>query len=736
VKEFADRSEPIVGQAVKQALRRLSRTVAALLAVMGGACNSGPTNVPPALEVVIGSGDGQFGVVGTQLQSPLRAVVRSAENGQPRRGVTILWDVTSGAATLVGASSVATDSTGSAEVRVRLGATPGEVAVRARIADQQGVSTEFHVFGVAEPTLSAVDPGSGAPGDTITVTGSNFSPVALQDVVLFSGVRGSVVSASSTSLRVVVPRCLPARDVDVHVQLGVVASADTLSFTVTGGGASTTLVVGQGLDIADDEGLECYLLTGGAGVSYLTLVYSASTVGAARHSFRLTALSSLGGVVPVAAPSSTASPSEMWGGRSVLPDPQAAWDERIRGLEGAAIRGRSARGTPSPTAVSGAPAPVPAVGEARSFNVLNPQGGFDRVGAVARAVGTRGAIFVDTLAPAGGFNTAELDSLVTRFDEVIHPRVTATFGAASDLDANGRIIILLTPAVNRLTPPGSSGFIGGFFYGIDLLPSSTGSNGAEVFYSIVPDPTGIYGNARSKASVSSVVPPILAHELQHMVHFNERILVRNASSQEALWLSEALAQMAEEMVYRDYLALADTASQTMFRSGTRARSRQYLQRPDTVSVIVSTGQGSLPERGAGFLQLLYVEDQLEGNVLERLTQTTLTGVANVESAVALGWPDLLANWWAATYLDQPGPESGVLTYPDIDLKGFLAPFPLSPTAIGSGGASASGSLWSSSVRYFVVTPGAGVSIAMRLGGDGGAASIPHAAMRMRIIRIS
>ena len=34
-------------------------------------------------------------------------------------------------------------------------------------------------------------------------------------------------------------------------------------------------------------------------------------------------------------------------------------------------------------------------------------------------------------------------------------------------EANDRVIIIFTPAVNRLTEPGSDGFVGGFFYGLD-----------------------------------------------------------------------------------------------------------------------------------------------------------------------------------------------------------------------------------------------------------------------------
>jgi hypothetical protein len=717
---------------VSIAVRRFARPLVPFGLVIATACNAPSTIVLTPLEVVIGSGDGQFAVVNTQIQAPLRVVARTGGALQPKEGVTILWDVLSGGASLVGPTSVVTDSTGSAEVRVRLGPLPGEVVVRARVSDQQGVSVSFHAFGVNRPTL-APGPTSGAAGDTITLTGTGFSPTPVQDVVLFSGVRGRVVSASGTTLRVVVPTCLPGRVVNVHVQLGVVASADTLSFTVTSGGSETTIPVGGVLDVADEEGFACHLLGGGAGASYLAIVYSASTTGAARHPFQLTALSSVGPPLPAA---SAGAPAGSASGAVTGTNLQATWDQHVRDLETELVRGRKQRTRASGAPAAAPPAAVPALGEVRSFNVLNAQGGFERVGAVARSVSSQAAIFVDTLAPAGGFAVSELDALAARFDQRIYPRVTTTFGAASDLDANDRVVILFTPAVNRLTPPGSSSFIGGFFYGVDLLPSTNGSNAGEVFYAIVPDPTGIHGNNRSKSQVASVVPAILAHEFQHMVHFNERILVRDASGQEALWLAEGLAQMAEEMVARDYELQGDTASRNMFRSGARQRSRTYLQRADTVSVIVTTGQGSLAERGAGFLHLLYVEDQLRGDALERLTQTTLTGVANVEAVVGKPWPALLADWWAATYLDAPDPETGPLTYPHIDLKGYLAPFPLSPSPIGASGASASGLLWSSSAAYYIVTPGVGVSIALRLGGDGGAASPAHAALRIRMIRVS
>jgi len=291
--------------------------------------------------------------------------------------------------------------------------------------------------------------------------------------------------------------------------------------------------------------------------------------------------------------------------------------------------------------------------------------------------------------------------------------------------------------VNKLTPRGSPGFVGGFFYGNDLLPAQPNSNKGEIFYALVPDPAGMYSDAHSTATVLSVVPAVLAHEFMHMIHFNQRVLVRNASGQESLWLSEALAQMAEELVARAYDDMDSVKSAALFRSGDRLRAGKYLQGTDSVSLVVTTGQGSLAERGAGFLFLLYLEDQRDLDVLTRLTQTTRTGVANVEAVVGGSWPDLIADWWSAIYLDGPGPESGPLVYPSVNLRAYLGSYySLAPDSPGASDFTASGWLPSSSAAYYLVTPPLEGSMAVRIGGQAGGASSPQASLRMRIIRVS
>jgi hypothetical protein len=720
--------------------RPYARSMAAIVVLLlAGSCSSGPTAVgTPQIEVVVASGDGQYATVGQRFGAPLRVIVRNTSTQKPRSGISVVWTVEAGDAAIVGLSTAVSDSTGSTETRVSLGAQTGEVSVRATIQNGTGASADFLLYSVGRPSLDAVAPTSSAPGETVTLTGLNFSSDADQNVVLFSGIRGRVLTASSTQLTVEVPPCLPARGVSVRVQLGTVAS-DSAALTVEAGGTVHSLAVGETLNATDAAGLTCYALPGSGAEQYLAVVYSASTVGTALHPFQLTGL---GSSVPLASPSateasvarSTSVERRYRGGETS--DPQSVWDTRLRTLEaGLTPRGRPA-GSRATTQAVGGPDRIPMVGERKSFQVFTASGDFQEVTAVAEYVGSQAVLFVDEAAPSGGYTQADLRLFSDRFDEVIFPTVTDNFGAVSDLDGNGRVVILFTPAVNALTDRGADGFVGGFFFGLDLLPEKDNSNAAEIFYTLVPDPTGVFSDARPKKRLLEVMPAILVHEFQHMVHFNERVLMRGAQANEALWLSEGLAQYAEELVARQYATRGDSASQELFLVGTRDRSRRYLAGTDSVSVIVSSGQGSLAERGAGFLHVLYAADRFGGDLIGRLTRTEDTGVANLESKTGTLWADLLSDWWSAVFLDGLGAETPPMLFPGVDLRYFLGdPFPLNPSDPGSGDFIDAGFLRSSSAKYYIVTPSSGGYMILRLGGDSGSASLVQAALRMRIVRI-
>jgi hypothetical protein len=714
--------------------RRRARPALVILCVLSPGCGDVTTAPePPALEVVVAGGDAQYGTPRQVLEGPLRAVVREKGGGAARKGVTVFWSVQEGDATLEGVAAAVTDSTGSTFKSVRLGNGLGAVRVRAAVQGQETAWADFQAFVVGVPELTALSVAAARPGDVVRLRGRNFSALAEQDVVLFSGIRGRVLSAAQEELQVEVPTCLPAGDVEVTVQLGgVVSQARRLGIDEEGD--ETRLDPGSALDIDDPAGLACLRLPADSGARYLAVVTSASAVAAASYGFVLRGLAS----PPEAQPPGQAAPGTVRGSIPWRPDFGEIFETGLRLQDAALVRAFPRRA--APPARTTVPATVPSVGDRRTFKVLTTTGGFDDVAAVVRYVGAQAALYVDETAPAGGFDPSALATLASEFDDVIYPTVTGTFGMPSDLDGNGRIAILFTPAVNRLTPRGSSGFVGGFFYGLDLLDGD-GSNHGEIFYALVPDSAGVYSDPRSRSRVLDVTPAILAHEFQHMVHFNERVLKLGAPNTEAVWLSEGLAQMSEELVARAYERKGDPVSTERHREGNRTRARRFLADPGAVSLIVTTGQGSLEERGAGWLHVLYLWDRGGGNdVLGRLTRTTRTGIANVTAVMGEAWPDLVADWESAIYLDGLGPVAFAYEYPHLSLRDLLSapgsPYPLSPEALGGGNFVRDGSLWASSARHYILIPPSGGSLTLRLGGAGGGNAPAAANLRLRIVRLS
>lgn len=715
--------------------------VLALVVVL--ACSKSPVGPGlPALEVISAGGDGQYGTAGVELPEPLRIVVRAAESKLPVEDVDVRWEVVSGDATLLGPDVRVTDDTGAAEISLRLGSSRGEITIAATVAGQSEATAVLHAFLVGKPVVTSVEPTEIEAGESVSLEGENFSPVPDQNVVLFSGIRGRVTSATATRLVVDVPDCLAPRDsVSVRTSLGMVSS-DSIEVSVVSGGPVLAMSVGQGVVLDDPRALDCIRLSGEGGAAFMAMPYSSSTVAAALHPFQLTGLAH---TAVLTAPGrqgkrSFRALSESDGGPpgSGPTSAQERFESRIRLEEGVLIEQRQRehlllREIPSPVAAP------PVVGQTRNFFVYNgqtdPSTRFDEITATVRYVGTHVAIYVDNDAPEPGFTNADLEALAARFDQVIRPTVTDAFGQPSDLDGTGRIAVLFTPVVNGLTPRESTSFVGGFFFGRDLMPELSSSNAAEVFYALVPDSAAIYSDRRDREQVLKVVPGILAHEFQHMVHYNQRVLLRDGS-QDALWMLEGLAQMAEELVARAYEEGAAALDAELFRDGNRRRARLFLERPDTVSLIVSSGRGTLGERGAGFLFLMYLHQQHGDDLLGRLTRSTRTGVANVEAEVGAEWSTLLSDWATAMFLDGSTAASDRFSYPGFDLWGFLEdPPPFGVQLRGGSDFERSGSLPSASLQYFILRPPEGGSLSIAIGGAGGGSHRSGAAFGLRIVRI-
>src|SRR6185436_17623230 len=70
------------------------------------------------------------------------------------------------------------------------------------------------------------------------------------------------------------------------------------------------------------------------------------------------------------------------------------------------------------------------------------------------------AIIVEDLGnPGGGFSDDEYRAMARTIDTLVYPMDTAAFGVPTDIDGNGRVVVLFTKAVNALTPRNAAGIV-------------------------------------------------------------------------------------------------------------------------------------------------------------------------------------------------------------------------------------------------------------------------------------
>ena len=298
------------------------------------------------------------------------------------------------------------------------------------------------------------------------------------------------------------------------------------------------------------------------------------------------------------------------------------------------------------------------------------------VEATLMKIGQRSAIYVDTNAPSPRLSQADLDGLRAIFDTLLYRVDTLAFGRESDIDGNGVVIVLMTNRVNQLVPAPTTcpdGYVAGFFFGADIDPFfRTQYNNGEIFYTIVADQGGTLSCPHPVSQVTRQVPLTLVHEFQHMISYNQHVLVRSGQAGEILWLNEALSHYAEERAGRSFLP-GDSLSFCRFVAGDLYNAGQYLAAPESYFLVDTAGIGGLAERGAYWLFLRYLIDQyadpssssppplLAADAYTRsLVNTSATGVTNVvQRAGNTPFATLVSRWALANWVS--------------DLSGFPAP---------------------------------------------------------------
>jgi hypothetical protein len=294
------------------------------------------------------------------------------------------------------------------------------------------------------------------------------------------------------------------------------------------------------------------------------------------------------------------------------------------------------------------------------------------------AVSDRAIVVSDTANPASGFTTEDYQSFGSVFDTLVYPVDTLNFGVPTDIDNNQRVILFFTRAVNELTPPNQNFFVGGFFFGRDLFPVASagslqgcaGSNFAEMFYLLVPDPDGIVNqNVRTLDFVRSTTVGTLAHEFQHLINASRHLYVNLNPNFEDSFLDEGLAHIAEELTfYRasgfapgqnlNFQAIQSSQnSQTAFDNFGAAnfrRFREFLTSPLINSPYASNA--SIMTRGAIWSFLRYAADRRGGSEHDMWFQLAnppagVHGLSNLTQSVTPDVSAWIRDWTVANYAD-------------------------------------------------------------------------------------
>lgn len=143
--------------------------------------------------------------------------------------------------------------------------------------------------------------------------------------------------------------------------------------------------------------------------------------------------------------------------------------------------------------------------------------------------------------------TAEMDNVQakpvdwsvigTQFSQTngIYDKMVAAYGAPSDLDNNGQVVILYYAMTSTWTL--------GYFYSVDLFPDQ-GNDQMEIFYMNLT-----WGGEGVTDPAGGDMVRTLAHEFQHLINFARRRLLASPSLPDMdTWMNEGLSESAEQLV--------------------------------------------------------------------------------------------------------------------------------------------------------------------------------------------
>ena len=233
-----------------------------------------------------------------------------------------------------------------------------------------------------------------------------------------------------------------------------------------------------------------------------------------------------------------------------------------------------------------------------------------------------------------GLNASQedLESSATEYEETIYPKVTGAFGTewTPGVDGDPHLYVIIANLRG----------VGGYYNAADEYPSQ--------IRPVSNEHEAIYINARYLPVGSQAFSKVLAHELQHAVHWNH-------DPTEETWVGEGLSELAVT------IAGYEVASVSAFlRAG-----------PTSLTIWPAGNVGKASNYGAASLFMHYLTEHYGGrNDLRPLILEPSDGIAGVDSFLATGgygvdFTGIFRDWAVANLLDE---DSGLYAYTEMDIR--------------------------------------------------------------------
>lgn len=556
-------------------------------------------------------------------------------------------------------------------VEIPVGAESGllDVSIQSDIYQLAGISTARVTI---PPELVHLSPKRSLPGVPLTIYGRNFGTDRTAVKVQLGAVKtlgpGDLTSFSSTRMTFLAPTtAIVPEGTSVSIRVLINDSPSDTALTWTSYNTALTTISNYGIyefsTVSNANTLHLAKLDNSSRIAFVNILAGDGSLSlAGSFSYTLTAL--LGG--------NTESVPTL-PGASILPDRRASLvgfskalpdrgpEIRAWAREQALAAGLPA--TPAPDRSSmrfsiADPAPATTSFWMINFASANPNSADNDVLASASLVASSGRVLVYLdLATDTAVTASEAAQAAAWYDAIYATLATGCWDGLSsppegNVDAQPRVVLLLTPQINR----GVSGNLNvlGYFNPRDKRPELAHSAGTEI----------IYLWDRLLRTNSSDFQGVIAHELQHMMYYNQK---RGTTT--TTWIEEGLSVFAQQLVGFGFpQGLPTPVDQVL----------TYLQAPQKISLNNWPSDAGLGNYGMSYLFIQYLFEQYGGftaiQALER--DSGRKGFDEVTSQVThTQLQTFFSAWGLALFCDDlglattlPGYSSTVHQYRDLDLR--------------------------------------------------------------------